>query len=333
MSSENSNPPSNVVKLEKREAADVEELRRRVRAELARGALSHSMAAKDVGIPKATFTQWLNDSATYSDKTTGKIESWLDGRDPVGSEALSFVDLPDEPPFYQTKTARRILNILSYCHAYRDMGCIYGDAGVGKTRSVRKYADGFENIFILTGAPEVATVHPMLEALARTVGLDDCTGGSRVISWQIREHLKAAKRPFVIIDEAQHLGLNALESLRSIHDETEVGMALVGNTMVYERLTGGAKTACFAQLFSRMGAQLRVRKPVPDDVSALGRAWGLDEQSSLDYLTQIARRPGALRSVTKVLRLAIAAVDGEVSKVTIKELRFAARDLGLEIVL
>jgi len=230
------------------------------------------------------------------------------------------------------RASERMLNIMVYCHTYNDLGCIYGGAGIGKTRAMRQYALEYPNVFIMTASPEVATVHPMLEELARAVGLEDCAGGSRIISRAIRARLVAAKKPFLCIDEAQHLSLNSLESLRSIHDETEVGMLLAGNTMVYERLTGGARVAHFAQLFSRMGAQLHIRKPIPEDVVSLAAAWKLTDEKSISYLGQIARRPGALRGVIKVLRLAIAAANGNVSQVRIDKIRLAARNLGLEIV-
>lgn len=61
----------------------------------------------------------------------------------------------------------------------------------------------------------------------------------------------------IIIDEAQHLTVRALNHLRCISDESGVGICLIGNDDVYRKMKGSGK-ADFAQLFSRIG----MRKPV-----------------------------------------------------------------------
>ena len=66
----------------------------------------------------------------------------------------------------------------------------------------------------------------------------------------------------LILDEAQHLMLPALESLRSIYDTTECGLVLMGNEAVYSRLSG-RRSAEFAHLFSRVGSVLKLEKPLP----------------------------------------------------------------------
>ena len=65
-------------------------------------------------------------------------------------------------------------------------------------------------------------------------------------------------RGLLIVDEAQHLSLRALETLRALHDATGAGLALMGNAVVYARLTGGRRAAEFAQLFSRVGKRVRL---------------------------------------------------------------------------
>ena len=66
----------------------------------------------------------------------------------------------------------------------------------------------------------------------------------------------------LILDEAQHLMLPALESLRSIHDATACGLVLMGNEAVYSRLSG-RRSAEFAHLFSRVGMVLKLENPLP----------------------------------------------------------------------
>ena len=61
----------------------------------------------------------------------------------------------------------------------------------------------------------------------------------------------------IIIDEAQHLTVRALNHIRCLADESGIGICLIGNEDVYSKLKGTGK-ADFAQLFSRIG----MREPV-----------------------------------------------------------------------
>ena len=92
----------------------------------------------------------------------------------------------------------------------------------------------------------------------------------------ILQHLRG-RECLLIIDEAQHLMLPALESLRNIHDATECGHVLMGNEAVYSRLSG-RRSAEFAQLYSRVGSVLKLENPLPSDTTALARQWGVKEK-------------------------------------------------------
>lgn len=315
--------------VQKTDSVQDAQLRELVIGELAERELSRAALARLLGIPKPQLEGWLDGDSEADGALIEHIVEWLDGA--AGSDAIEG-ELLTGPQFCKLPTAERILNAFAYCHQYGDLGCVYGAAGVGKSRAIREYETKLKNVYVMCACPEIAGVHPMLEELSRAVGLRDCAGGSRTISRAIQSHLRTAKKPFLIIDEAQHLNLTALESLRSIHDSTEVGLMLVGNHLIYERLTGGTRVAHFAQLFSRMGMQVHVRRPVRQDVATLLEGWKLSDAKSCEYLMQIAKRPGALRGVTKVLRLAIAGAGGKVARVRLDHVRAAARNLGLEVV-
>ena len=81
-------------------------------------------------------------------------------------------------------------------------------------------------------------------------------------------------------------------------------MALLGNESVYSRLEGTGRSSSLAQLYSRVGMRMTRGKPLPEDVTALITAWGIDDDAAASVLRQIAAKPGALRGLTKTLRLA-----------------------------
>ena len=130
----------------------------------------------------------------------------------------------------------------------------------------------------------------------------------------------------LVVDEAQHLSLRALESLRGIHDATGTGLALLGNNPLYTRMAGWKRRAEYAQLQSRMGKLVSLGPPGPGDVEALLAAWGVSVKRIRRTAMEIATRPGALRGLTKALRYAHLLAGGR--KVTAKHVRKAWKEMG-----
>jgi DNA transposition AAA+ family ATPase len=167
---------------------------------------------------------------------------------------------------------------------------------------------------------------PALEEVAEACGIQDPAGGARRIARQIRAKVRGT-HGLIIIDEAQHLSMAAVEELRSIHDVTKVGLALVGNETSYARIASGNRAAHFAQINSRLGLKLFLRRPTGGDVKAVAAHWKVTDEETVKLLERVALRPGALRSVVKVLRLAGA---GTAKTLTFDRVRAAVDNLGAD---
>jgi DNA transposition AAA+ family ATPase len=223
------------------------------------------------------------------------------------------------------------MSVLTYAQMAADLAVIYGGPGVGKTRTISHYQKTSPNVWIATMTPDCSTVPAMIEEIADAFGLH---GGGTVSSSRMRRAMCRKMRGttgLLIVDEAQHLGNNAIEELRSIHDATEIGVVLAGNESVYSRLTGGHRAAHFAQIFSRIGKKLRLNRPVKGDVIALAEALNVTGSAERDLLLDIAQKPGALRGVVKTVRLAGMFAAGAGVTVTEEHIRSAWRDLGGEV--
>lgn len=296
-----------------------------VRSALHRQGVSQAAAAREIDTSASALNQWLQGKYKGDiPALEAKVEIWLaalDRRDETDGS------MPEAPRFFRSPSADKIINALTYGQMAGDIVCIYGGPGVGKTVSLRHYQDCNPAVWIATMAPDSAPVVPALEEIAEAVGLRDLGGGGRRIARAIRRKIEGT-RGLLIIDEAQHLSVAALEELRSIHDATGVGLALVGNEAVYARLTGGNRASHFAQLFSRIGVRLFVKRPVVGDVKALAAAWGVKGKAELDLLNQMASKPGALRGATKALMLA--AMTGGRDAITVTGLRQAWSNLGAQ---
>lgn len=300
-----------------------QELIDRVRAVLKVEGLSQSGASKEIGVSSSALSQWLSDSYRGDiEAVETKIKTWLSARDERVAAASV---LPSKPDWFPTPTAKKVVSTLQYAQMMGDLVVIYGGAGLGKTVTLEHYRASQPNVWIATMAPDTEGVVSCLEEVAEAVGIREPAGGARRMARAIRKRIEST-RGLLIVDEAQHLGLKALEELRSIQDSAKIGMALVGNEAVYNRLTGGNRSAAFSQLYSRIGLPLPLARPTSGDVRAMGDAWGVKGKEEISLLESIAGKPGALRMATKTLALASVIAAGE--PITAQHLRQAWRRLG-----
>lgn len=320
---------TNVVQLSR---IDIAEVRTRVRAEMEAHRLSQSMVSRETGLDKSLLSQWLNDKYPGDNEAAARtLARWLEARQ---ARAQTLATLPAAPTWIDTPSSRQILAALSYAQMAADLSVIYGGAGVGKTSAARHYQRQAPSVWIATMTPSTAGVGTCLERLAVSVGLK-VGGHTRPdrMEAELIERLRDTQG-LLIVDEAQHLSTKALDNVRSIQDAAGIGVVLMGNEVVYTQLTGGNRSTGFAQLFSRIGKRVRLGRPQASDVDALLDAWGITGKAERKALQDIAGKPGALRGVTKVLRLASMFAAGDTAAngtISLEHIRAAWRDLGGEL--
>jgi len=270
-----------------------------IREILDSGEESQVTLAKKVGISDAVLNQWIQNKYVGSiPKTEEKIQKYLESRVKRSSIAAAI----SVGGFIETHTSQRVIETLGFAQAANDFAVICGGAGMGKTTSARWYATENSNVWLVTITPACATKRPCLSEICAGVGIAESGIDNRMMSG-LKKKL-AGTNGLLILDEAQHLNMVALETIRSLHDATEIGVALMGNQSIYARLTGGKRQAEFAQLFSRIGKRTILKAPTKRDVEAICEAFGIDDKETIDLARAIADKPGALRSVVKTIRYA-----------------------------
>ena len=295
----------------------------RVQAAIAEANLTQAAAATEIGISDAALSQWLRGRYPGDDAAVArKAERWLTSR--IARAELE-AQLPEAPAWVETHAATRVLSALNWAQMAGDIAVVYGGSGCGKTVSAQRYAESRPNVWLATMTAGSRTIGPCLERCATAAGIRHIPSRS----WRIESALVDRVRGsagLLIVDEAQHLDVRALEGLRGIHDAAGIGLALLGSELVYARLTGGGRSASYAQLFSRVGRRVRLGQTGNRDADAIAAAWGIEDQGVRQAVRKIARTPGALRSVTKALRLAGMMVGG--GAVRREHLLSAQRELG-----
>lgn len=288
------------------------------------GSYTQAHLAREMGMSAAVLNQFMQDKYKGNlDEVARKIGQWLTQQ---SQKAQVSSQLPSAPVYVPTPTAQRIVATLTYAQLASDFIVVYGGAGVGKTTSIKRYADQNPNVWVVEATPARNTGGALLRSIAHECGVRLPRGQIDFLEMALLDRLKNTGG-LLVVDEAQFLNDRALESTRRLADMAGIGLALLGNESVYGKLTGTRRAADYAQLFSRIGKRMRLTQCAKGDVEMICEAWGLG-QLETEYAKHIAAQPGALRGLNKALRLACIFAKGE--SLTLTHIKAAWADLSGE---
>lgn len=287
--------------------------------------LSQADVSREASVNTSTLSRFLK-SAYPGDNAeiAMKLAKWLDTR---RTRAASQGQLPTAPAFVDTTISRRVLAALGYAQMAGDIAVVYGGAGLGKTKATRRYAEQHSSVWLVEMTRSHGRLLGALERIAATLGLRGIAREPAKVQDKIHDRVEGTGG-LLVIDEAQHLDNDALEAIRAIHDATGIGVVLIGNEVLYSRLTGGKRDAGFAQLFSRIGKRVRLTRASAADADAIADAWNVEDAEARELLRDIVAKPGALRGATKCLRLASVSSAAGARGITAQHLVHAWQELG-----
>lgn len=270
--------------------------------------LSWAELAPRVGIKAGTISPFATNS--YAGDNQRIAEAVYRYRQTLSSQASLAIELPEPPPFFPTPTSRQIETMLKIAQRGR-ITVVAGGPGASKTQTIKQYQAAMSNVWVATMKPSTAGVNTMQIKVLEALGELNAKGTPLALSMKI-ESIVRNTGGLLIIDEAQHTSEKALEEIRSWHDETGIGICLVGNEEVLTRLTLGNKRDAFARLASRVAQRLIFPGPVDGDALALATAWNVTAEDQRAFLVDIAKKPGGLRTCTMLMETAwmLAVSDG-----------------------
>ncbi len=224
-------------------------------------------------------------------------------RQTLAAQAAMALRSVEIPPYYPTRTSLDLIQLLAWGQRGRIVMAAMGP-GMSKTTTARHFKACNSGVFMVTISPATSGIRAMERAVLHAMGDSSPTGDIQNMAMQIKDRVAKMQKPLLIVDEAQHLTVQSIEELRHWHDETGLGLALLGNQQVQQKLDGGARASAFAQLFSRLANKLDRPKPLDADVEAMLDAWGVCDPRVAKEVHRIAALPGALRGATFALELA-----------------------------
>lgn len=260
---------------------------------------SQNKAAEQLGISAAILTPLKK--GTYAGNTDTyfkKLAAYFD----IKSD---FADTYKEIDYAQTSISKKVYDTIRICHVKGGLAVFAGDAGIGKTKAAQKYvADNPNNAIYLTVNPCLTSIKSTLKLLSIALNapmattLDDLW--LNIIS-------KLADGMVLIFDEAQHLPIKTIETLRAFSDYFRdrgqtLGVIFIGNHETVRRL-GSNKRAEFAQISNRT-KQTRVctvKKIKREDIMLLFPILSENNMNAeIDFLWQISQTQQALRGAVNL---------------------------------
>ncbi|MFP5249263.1 MAG: AAA family ATPase, partial [Acidobacteriota bacterium] len=267
---------------------DLQALRARVRMYVRDNSTSLRAVANAAGVGISTFTAFLGDTYAGNNENIAKmVRAFLKSEMALSKRRLV---LPAAQKFVETRSATKFITALEHAQYVPALVAIIGGAGVGKTTTLEHYRTTRPNVWHLTATPMTSSAYAMMEYLREELNVTSTA--PHKVGRAIQQRLLGTKG-LIIVDEAQHLVVQAIEQMRSVFDLAHIGLAFVGNEEVLSRIDGGSQKANFAQLFSRVGLRVKVPKPSAQDIDLLLDDAGIAEAGQRKLLKWIASRPGA----------------------------------------
>lgn len=284
-------------------------IRAQVRAAMEADKVTMTDIASFCGLKYGTFSAWM--VGKYAGDTSRIARETQRGLAARADAKRTRAAAPRKPPFVATPTAQDVIDRLEHAQHLQVMAAIIGGAGIGKTEALEHYRATRPNVHVVTAEPVHTSPRALLDSLATLLGIEARGLSSLRLSAAITERLRGTNA-LVVVDDAQHLPSQVLDQLRTYLDQAGIGVALIGNESVFARLEGGSRSAHYAPLYSRVSVRMTRPKPLARDIEMLIDAWGIEGAAERRLLGQIARKPGALRSLDHVLRTAhmVAAAEG-----------------------
>lgn len=253
---------------------------------------SQRQISKETGLSTSVISQFLEGTYTGNNE---KVEQTIKQYLTVSKERLNSVQTT---VFFEgLYNTQNVLFACAYAHLHNDIALVSGDAGAGKTTALEHYTKNNTGVIMVTADSCTTSATAILKVIAEKVGKQTNYRKSELMQELINQ-LDGTNR-LIIIDEADHLTLQALQAVRNLNDRAKVGIVLSGNDKIYRQMLTGQKGQEFDQIRTRISVRKRVVNDyTPEEILNIFPA--LDERS-LAFILEIAMNE-SLRKHNKIAR-------------------------------
>lgn len=221
---------------------------------------SDKTVSQNIALSPTLISQWLNGKYTGDIIGVEKaITEYLDIQ--VASTSLGDLKIS----FVPTTNAKMIYGVIKRAQIDHNMAMIVGDSGLGKTFGVAGWVAKYHRTSIKVHVNATYNPKILISELHKALGLGG-HGNKYSMLTDCIEILKNTDR-VVIIDEADLLGIAALELLRALHDAAGIGVVLLGLPVLAESIRGSRGE--LARINNRIVNYRRLEALDENDASAI----------------------------------------------------------------
>ena len=202
--------------------------------------ISQARIAPLMGVSMTALSQYRNDKYRGDvNAVEAKIDEYLNTVDAQKELKEKVQEYRADDDYIPTSISEDIYQMIRYAQLNGGIAIAHGDAGIGKTKAAQKFVREHPTQAIyLEMSPVAGTLTNMLRMLARALRIPETSNKFNLIT-DIRDKLEGTNR-VIIIDEAQHLKLSAIEQIRTLADPNSitgtkgVGIVLIGNNLLHQ---------------------------------------------------------------------------------------------------
>lgn len=258
---------------------------------------SEKKAGQLIGVSSSIISQ------LRSGKYNGDIEKQFERLYTYFETKSKAADKYSEVEYAPTTISEVVYQTLENVKIKGGFAFVTGDAGIGKTKALRKFsADNELNCVMITINPCTKSTKAVLKMLALELGLP--ISQSRDDLW-MSIAAKLHDGMVIAVDEAQLLTYGSIETLRSFADffserGQTLGVALVGNDGIREKIEGRSREQ-YRQVSNRawQRQQLRTLDVQREDIEMLiPMLNGKDRE--LEFLHKIAQTAEGVRGAVRL---------------------------------
>lgn len=273
--------------------------------------ISYAKIAKAINIGSSTLSEFRRGTYTGDVKAlTEKVEAFLE-RHKKKMRRIDFsVDTEVKKRiFYAAEVIENYVasNVMTQTIDSAKIAYIYGRAGIGKTHALMEWAKQYKGRALFITAETGITVVGLIKKIARELRIDANGNNTESIKQRIKDSVKFTET-IIVIDEGEHLKPSIIDIVRSIADQTGVGIIIAGTEALKSKIY--SQTKGYEYLYSRAVINMTLRELNIDDVSKIVKKFLKNEidlysekelQEMISYINLTVR--GSARQLANLLTL------------------------------
>lgn len=213
-------------------------LRRELEKFVESNGFSYSKVAKAMSIGSSTLSEFRNNTYKGDMKALAeKVESFLDRHKTTMKRIKFSADTEvKKRVFYTIDMIQRYVasNVKERLVESAKIAYIFGRAGIGKTHALQEYVKSYGGRCIFITAENNITDVTMIRKIARELKLDH-HGRMENLKENIKDILKFTET-ILIVDEGEHLKPKVIDIVRSIADQTGIGVVIAGTERLKQQI-------------------------------------------------------------------------------------------------